>query len=277
MAKQDDAALKLLRWELEGHGEAVLAAMLRHPDKSLADAVEMIEQEIKALSPKDPMSELPMPSVPRGRASSELDALGQEFQTFRHLLQPRRSSDLGGDPQGPRPHPGPGGDGGPPPPPARAVPRGRVLVRARVGPQGIERDRPRHLPEGKGGPREGWRDRVPRRPFRDGADPEGVGAQGQIDLRDAPPGRPPRRDDGRGRLHRGPVPQGAGQGRRLGPHEDGRSDRGEPGGGDEDLREREARGQICGGAPEAPPEDVPLTYSEIARVIWNFPLFRIKA
>src|SRR5438876_381183 len=83
MAKQDDAALKLLRWELEGHGEAVLAAMLRHPDKSLADAVEMIEQEIKALSPKDPMSELPMPSVPRGRASSELDALGQEFQTFR--------------------------------------------------------------------------------------------------------------------------------------------------------------------------------------------------
>src|SRR5438094_981326 len=74
MAKQDDAALKLLRWELEGHGEAVLAAMLRHPDKSLADAVEMIEQEIKALSPKDPMSELPMPSVPRGRASSERKA-----------------------------------------------------------------------------------------------------------------------------------------------------------------------------------------------------------
>src|SRR5437773_9482737 len=86
MAKQDDAALKLLRWELEGHGDAVLAAMLRHPDKSLADAVELIEQEIKALSPKDPMSELPMPSAPRGRASSELDALGQEFQTFRHLL-----------------------------------------------------------------------------------------------------------------------------------------------------------------------------------------------
>src|SRR6059058_5131233 len=89
MAKQDDAALKLLRWELEGHGDAVLAAMLRHPDKSLADAVELIEQEIKALSPKDPMSELPMPSAPRGRASSELDALGEEFQTFRHLLRPR--------------------------------------------------------------------------------------------------------------------------------------------------------------------------------------------
>jgi len=94
MAKQDDAALKLLRWELEGHGDAVLAAMLRHPDKSLADAVEMIEQEIKALSPKDPMSELPMPSVPRGRASSELDALGQEFQTFRHLLQPREAKEI---------------------------------------------------------------------------------------------------------------------------------------------------------------------------------------
>src|SRR5205823_1341004 len=94
MAKQDDAALKLLRWELEGHGDAVLAAMLRHPDKSLADAVELIEQEIKTLSPKDPMSELPMPSAPRGRASSELDALGQEFQTFRHLLRPREAKEI---------------------------------------------------------------------------------------------------------------------------------------------------------------------------------------
>src|SRR6059058_1810874 len=80
MAKQDDAALKLLRWELEGHGDAVLAAMLRHPDKSLADAVELIEQEIKALSPKDPMS--------------ELHALGQEFQTFRHLLRPREAKEI---------------------------------------------------------------------------------------------------------------------------------------------------------------------------------------
>src|SRR5205809_7294471 len=97
MAKQDDAALKLLRWELEGHGDAVLAAMLRHPDKSLADAVELIEQEIKALSPKDPMSELPMPSAPRGRASSELDALGQEFQTFRHLLRPREAKEVEGE------------------------------------------------------------------------------------------------------------------------------------------------------------------------------------
>src|SRR5205823_4647381 len=97
MAKQDDAALKLLRWELEGHGDAVLAAMLRHPEKSLADAVELIEQEIKALSPKDPMSELPMPSAPRGRASSELDALGQEFQTFRHLLRPREAKEVEGE------------------------------------------------------------------------------------------------------------------------------------------------------------------------------------
>src|SRR5947207_14862259 len=94
MAKQDDAALKLLRWELEGHGEAVLAAMLRHPDNSLSDAVEMIEQEIKALSPKEPMSELPMPSVPRGRASAELVEPGQQRQTFGHLPQPHGAEEL---------------------------------------------------------------------------------------------------------------------------------------------------------------------------------------
>src|SRR5207249_501702 len=239
MAKQDDAALKLLRWELEGHGDAVLAAMLRHPDKSLADAVELIEQEIKALSPKDPMSELPMPSAPRGRASSELDALGQEFQTFRHLLRPREAKE----------------------------------IEATLKDLARTRDR-----------------------------------EAMVALRR--------------RLHRGPVPAGAGQGRRLGPHEDGRGDRGERGGGDEDLRQREARGQIRGGTPEAPPEDIAVTgvgmgvpsggglarpagsqarlrlheqsflilskragyhavawmlppcgrpYSEIARVIWNFP------
>src|SRR5205807_2605471 len=94
MAKRDEAALKLLRWELEGRGDAVLAAMLRHPDLSLADSVDLIEQEIAALSPKDPASELPVPSAPRGRASSELDALGQEFQTFRHLLRPREAKEV---------------------------------------------------------------------------------------------------------------------------------------------------------------------------------------
>ena len=94
MAKRDEAALKLLRWQLEGHSNVVLEAMLRHPDKSLADAVELIEQEVPALSAKDASSELPMPSEPRGRASSELDALGQEFQTFRHLLRPREAKEF---------------------------------------------------------------------------------------------------------------------------------------------------------------------------------------
>src|SRR5438128_1624666 len=96
MAKRDEAALKLLRWELAGHGGLVLEAMLRHPDKNLADAVELIERENPSLSPrepqKDPPPELPMPAAPRGRSSSELDALGQEFQTFRHLLRPRALS-----------------------------------------------------------------------------------------------------------------------------------------------------------------------------------------
>lgn len=98
MAKRDEAALKLLRWELEGHGGIVMEAMLRHPDKSLADAVELIEREIPALSPKepprDPTTELPMPAAPRGRTSMELDALGQEFQTFRHLLRPKEAKEV---------------------------------------------------------------------------------------------------------------------------------------------------------------------------------------
>ena len=98
MAKRDEAALKLLRWELEGHGSVVLEAMLRHPDKSLADAVDLIEKEIPALSPREPQrdlpTELPMPAAPRGRSSSELDALGQEFQTFRHLLRPKEAKEV---------------------------------------------------------------------------------------------------------------------------------------------------------------------------------------
>src|SRR5205809_645789 len=178
MAKRDEAALKLLRWELAGHGGLVLEAMLRHPDKNLADAVELIEREIPSLSPrepqKDPPPELPMPAAPRGRSSSELDALGQEFQTFRHLLRPREAKEVEGH------------------------------------------------------------------------------------VRDARAGRPLRRDDGRGRLDRGPVPAGAREGRGLRPHEDRRGDRGEQGRGDEDVREREARGQVCGGPAEAPPEDLTL-------------------
>src|SRR5436309_2995512 len=101
MAKRDEAALKLLRWELAGHGGLVLEAMLRHPDKNLADAVELIEREIPSLSTrepqKDPPPELPMPAAPRGRSSSELDALGQEFQTFRHLLRPREAKEVEGE------------------------------------------------------------------------------------------------------------------------------------------------------------------------------------
>jgi hypothetical protein len=94
MAKRDDAALKLLRWELEGHGNIVMEAMLRHPDKNLADAVELIEQEVPALSPSDPPSEMPPPAPTRSRSPPELDALSQEFQTFRHLLQPREAKEV---------------------------------------------------------------------------------------------------------------------------------------------------------------------------------------
>lgn len=93
MARQDEAALKLLRWELEGRGDQVMEAMLRHPDTNLAEVVALIEQEVPTLSPPEP----PRPSVPgpvRPRASTELDALDQEFQTFRHLLAPREAKEF---------------------------------------------------------------------------------------------------------------------------------------------------------------------------------------
>ncbi len=93
MAKRDDAALKLLRWELEGHGKIVMEAMLRHPDKSLADAVDLIEQEIPTLSARDPPPPMSVPDA-RPRASTELDALSQEFQTFRHLLHPSEAKEV---------------------------------------------------------------------------------------------------------------------------------------------------------------------------------------
>src|SRR5438445_444205 len=100
MAKRDDAALKLLRWELEGHGKVVMEAMLRHPDKSLAEAVDLIEQEVPSLSASDPSAnepstEMPAPVAPsRGRSPPELDALSQEFQTFRHLLHPKEAKEI---------------------------------------------------------------------------------------------------------------------------------------------------------------------------------------
>src|SRR5207245_5545758 len=95
MAKRDEAALKLLRWELQGQGNIVMEAMLRHPDKSLADAVDLIEQENPALSARDASPELSAPEAPRpARSSTELDALGQEFQTFRHLLHPREAKEV---------------------------------------------------------------------------------------------------------------------------------------------------------------------------------------
>jgi hypothetical protein len=93
MAKRDEAALKLLRWELEGHGNVVMEAMLRHPDKNLADAVELIEQEVPSLSPR-PDAPSPPQATARSRPSTELDALDQEFQTFRHLLGPREAKEV---------------------------------------------------------------------------------------------------------------------------------------------------------------------------------------
>src|SRR2546422_1516105 len=100
MAKRDEAALKLLRWELEGHGKVVMEAMLRHPDKSLAEAVDLIEQEVPSLSASDPSAsdppgEMPAPVTPsRSRSPPELDALSQEFQTFRHLLHPKEAKEV---------------------------------------------------------------------------------------------------------------------------------------------------------------------------------------
>ena len=35
-SKRTDAALRVLQWELDGHGNEVLEAMLAHPDMNLA-------------------------------------------------------------------------------------------------------------------------------------------------------------------------------------------------------------------------------------------------
>jgi hypothetical protein len=94
MAKRDEAALKLLRWELEGFGAVVAEALLRHPEKSLADAVELIEQEVPDLSPRTDPPSTTGAVPPRARPTSELDSLEQEFQTFRHLLTPREAKEV---------------------------------------------------------------------------------------------------------------------------------------------------------------------------------------
>ncbi len=94
MVKQDQAALKLLLWELEGRGDQVMEAMLRHPDVNLAEAVDLIEQEVPSLSPHDAAPSAPTAGPVRPRPTTELDALDQEFQTFRHLLAPREAKEF---------------------------------------------------------------------------------------------------------------------------------------------------------------------------------------
>jgi len=94
MARQDEAALKLLRWELQGRGDQVIEAMLRHPHLSLEEAVALIEQEVPSLSPHEPTPQASAPGPVRPRPTTELDALDQEFQTFRHLLAPREAKEF---------------------------------------------------------------------------------------------------------------------------------------------------------------------------------------
>src|SRR5688572_18818035 len=52
-----DAALRVLRWELDGHGIEVLRAMLAHPDVNLGDAVHMIEKDNPGWSGSDTPSD----------------------------------------------------------------------------------------------------------------------------------------------------------------------------------------------------------------------------
>ncbi len=95
MVKRDDAARKLLLWELEGRGGLVMEAMLRHPDLNLAEAVDLIEQENPNLSSQGASPEEgPMAESPKPRPTSELEALEQEFKTFRHLLPPAEAKEM---------------------------------------------------------------------------------------------------------------------------------------------------------------------------------------
>src|SRR3989454_746798 len=94
------ATRTLLRGELECHGKVVMDAMLRRPARSLAEVVDLIEQEVPSLSASDPSAsdppgEMPAPVAPsRSRSPPELDALSQEFQTFRHLLHPKEAKEV---------------------------------------------------------------------------------------------------------------------------------------------------------------------------------------
>lgn len=100
MSPRKDAALRVLQWELGGHGNEVLEAMLEHPNMNLSDAVNMIERENPtwtdppAEAPRKPGPEADDPPEPvrrRARAGPELASLHQEFMTFRHLLTPREA------------------------------------------------------------------------------------------------------------------------------------------------------------------------------------------
>ncbi len=103
MTPRKDAALRILEWELEGHGNEVLQAMLEHPDMSLSDAVEMIEKENPSWQQEEragsgerkrEADEPPEPEPRRGRATPEIVALQQEFETFRHLLRPAEAKEV---------------------------------------------------------------------------------------------------------------------------------------------------------------------------------------
>ncbi len=100
LSPRKDAALRVLQWELSGHGNEVLEAMLEHPSMNLSDAVDMIERENPgwteppAEAPRRRGAEAEDPPEPvrrRGRAGPELASLHQEFTTFRHLLSPREA------------------------------------------------------------------------------------------------------------------------------------------------------------------------------------------
>jgi len=99
---KSDAALRVLTWDLGGHGKQVLEAMLAHPDMNLSDAVDMIEREnpgwtgpnAKDKREAEEAPEPPEPAPRRSRAGPEVAALQQEFATFRHLLRPGEAKEV---------------------------------------------------------------------------------------------------------------------------------------------------------------------------------------